>query len=108
MQFCSLCGEKTIRKKEEDGNIQLYCRSCDKSFSIKLESPILTVEKTGGNPIKIKNKSDIRTLPIEKEKCPKCGNMDAYSWQRQTRGGDEPATRFYRCVKCSKTWREYS
>ena len=108
MQFCSLCGEKTIRKKEEDGNIQLYCRSCDKSFSIKLESPILTVEKTGGSPIKIKSKSDIRTLPIEKEKCPKCGNMDAYSWQRQTRGGDEPATRFYRCVKCSKTWREYS
>ena len=44
MQFCSLCGEKTIRKKEEDGNIQLYCRSCDKSFSIKLESPILTVD----------------------------------------------------------------
>ena len=75
MQFCNLCGEKTIRKKEEDGNIQLYCRSCDKSFSIKLESPILTVEKTGGkNPIKIKSKSDIRTLPIEKEKCPKCGN----------------------------------
>ena len=45
---------------------------------------------------------------LEKEKCPKCGNMEAYSWQRQTRGGDEPATRFYRCVKCSKTWREYS
>ena len=109
MQFCDSCGEKTIRRKEDDGNVQLYCRNCDKSFDVKLESPILTVEAIRKkDSIKIKSKSDMRTLPIEKEKCPKCGNEEAYSWQRQTRSGDEPATRFYRCVKCNKTWREYS
>ena len=53
-------------------------------------------------------KNDIQSLPIEKEPCSKCGNEEAYSWQRQTRSGDEPATRFYRCVKCEHTWREYS
>tara|TARA_B100001765_G_C19420533_1_gene300911 strand:+ start:232 stop:561 length:330 start_codon:yes stop_codon:yes gene_type:complete len=109
MRFCDSCGEKTIRKKEENGDVQLYCRSCNKSFSVKPESVILTVERTKDrHSIKIKSKSDIQTLPIEKEKCPKCGNEEAYSWQRQTRSGDEPATRFYRCVKCNKTWREYS
>ena len=45
MQFCDSCGEKTIRKKEDNGSIQLYCRNCDKSFSLKGESSILTVEK---------------------------------------------------------------
>jgi len=29
-------------------------------------------------------------------------------WTQQTRSSDEPETRFYRCMKCKKTWREYS
>src|SRR5271157_7834 len=39
--------------------------------------------------------------------CPKCGHDKAATWQVQTRGGDEPSTHFYRCVKCGCTWREY-
>ena len=39
--------------------------------------------------------------------CEKCGNKEAFYWQIQTRAGDEPMTRFYRCTKCKETWREY-
>ena len=39
--------------------------------------------------------------------CPKCGNKEAYFWTLQTRAADEPETRFYRCTKCKRTWREY-
>jgi DNA-directed RNA polymerase subunit M len=47
------------------------------------------------------------TLPATKAECRKCGNMQAYYWMMQTRGADEPSTRFYRCTKCNYTWREY-
>ena len=78
--------------------------------AIDTESDIKSVQQLDeNNKIKIKDeKNDIQSLPIEKEQCSKCGNEEAYSWQRQTRSGDEPATRFYRCVKCEHTWREYS
>lgn len=46
------------------------------------------------------------TTPIDKE-CPKCDHGKAIGWTRQTRAGDEPETSFFRCVKCSHSWREY-
>jgi len=46
-------------------------------------------------------------LPIVNEDCPECGHDKAYFWTKQTRASDEPETKFYRCVKCRKTWREY-
>lgn len=45
--------------------------------------------------------------PKTDEKCPKCGNDKAYYWSVQTRAADESPTRFYKCTKCSHTWREY-
>jgi len=38
--------------------------------------------------------------------CPECRNDKAATWQVQTRGGDEPSTHFFRCLKCHHTWRE--
>ena len=40
--------------------------------------------------------------------CEKCGNKAAYYWTQQTRGADEPETRFFKCTKCEYTWREYA
>jgi DNA-directed RNA polymerase subunit M len=40
--------------------------------------------------------------------CSKCGAKKALSWMQQTRASDEPPTRFYKCVSCGYTWREYS
>jgi DNA-directed RNA polymerase subunit M len=48
------------------------------------------------------------SLPRVKTRgCPRCGHDEAYFWAQQTRAADEPPTRFYRCVKCGHTWREY-
>ncbi len=41
-------------------------------------------------------------------KCPKCGKKKVISWMQQTRASDEPPTRFYKCMACGYTWREYS
>jgi DNA-directed RNA polymerase subunit M len=56
----------------------------------------------------IVNQADMEEdLPKVKEDCPECGHDTAFFWTKQTRSSDEPETKFYRCVKCKKTWREY-
>ncbi|MCK5109548.1 MAG: transcription factor S, partial [Methanosarcinales archaeon] len=40
-------------------------------------------------------------------RCEECGNTTAYWWLRQLRSADESETRFFRCTKCGRTWREY-
>jgi transcription elongation factor S-II len=37
----------------------------------------------------------------------KCGSKRVYSYQKQTRGSDEPSTTFAECVACGKKW-QYS
>jgi len=68
---------------------------------------------------KVKHSEKERMLVIEGEEkpagaqkikgivCPSCGNDEAYFWILQTRRADEPPTRFYKCTKCNKVWREY-
>jgi DNA-directed RNA polymerase subunit M len=48
----------------------------------------------------------LRTMPVTKMECPKCAHREAYWWMVQTRGADESPTQFFRCTKCSYTWRE--
>lgn len=85
----------------------MVCRKCGKK-----------VEKVKGNEMPVSRTEQLdRVVPIlEKEssglpttnaKCPDCGNKIAYWWLRQLRSADESEVRFFRCTKCSKTWREY-
>jgi DNA-directed RNA polymerase subunit M len=50
----------------------------------------------------------LNTMPKTKIKCEKCENDKAYWWMVQTRSTDESTTQFFRCTKCSYTWRDYS
>ena len=47
------------------------------------------------------------TLPTIAIRCPECGHDIAEWWLRQLRSADESEVRFFRCVKCRHTWREY-
>ena len=51
---------------------------------------------------------NVETNPRVEADCAKCDNKEAFYWTRQTRGADEPETRFFKCTKCNHTWREYS
>ena len=57
---------------------------------------------------KIEEHDQYLTNPFEVEEgvaeCKKCGSKRAFSYQKQTRGSDEPMTTFYRCSKCDSTW----
>ena len=55
-----------------------------------------------------KEDQGLKTNPTTKIKCPKCEHNLAYTWQVQTRSGDEGATQFFRCTKCKHTFRLYT
>lgn len=51
---------------------------------------------------------NIAQMEFENTDCPKCGQKKIIFWTEQTRASDEPPTRFYKCINCNYTWREYS
>ena len=102
--FCEDCGS-ILRPKEKGGKRILFC-SCGFTKAPSEESAQLTEKATPKQKIEIIEQVDHN--PKIKEKCEKCQNTEAYYWTQQTRGADEPETRFFRCTKCSYTWREYA
>ncbi len=101
MDFCPKCGAVLVQKKTREG-----CPRC--SYTAKGKIKICSSEKIEdkGEGIEV-IKKDVQAFPIVSEKCKKCGHDKAYFWTVQTRSGDEAETKFFRCVKCEHTWREY-
>ena len=108
MMFCEKCGSLMIPKKDNEGKKIVACSKC-RNVSTKRESLILRehVEVKDRKGIEVVDKR-VDTLPKVKEDCPKCGYKEAYYWSVQTRAADEAETRFFKCVKCSHTWRSYT
>ena len=103
--FCPKCGS-ILRPKEKGGKKVLFC-SC--GFTKDPEGETSTeLRETVEGPKKIEVIEKVEVHPKVKAKCEKCGHGVAYYWTQQTRGADEPETRFFRCEKCSSTWREYA
>ncbi|MFQ6010336.1 MAG: transcription factor S [Candidatus Aenigmatarchaeota archaeon] len=109
MEFCDKCGGLLVPKKKGKKAI-LICRKCGKRKT-KVDKKGIKIttegEKHEKKIVVVERKARFEALPKTDIECPKCGNMEAYWWMQQTRSGDEPPTRFYRCTKCNHTWREY-
>ncbi len=56
----------------------------------------------------VDEEAEQKAMPEVEVKCPECGHGKAYFWEVQTRAGDEPPTKFFKCTKCKHTWRDYS
>lgn len=94
---------------KKDGKKMILACSCgwtDKKASEK-DMEIKEEVKTKEKEIEIIDENEAM-LPETEAECPECKNKKAYFWFVQTRAGDEPETRFYRCTQCKHTWREYN
>jgi DNA-directed RNA polymerase subunit M len=56
----------------------------------------------------VDEEAEQKVMPVVEVECPECKNKQAYFWEVQTRAGDEPPTKFFKCTKCKHTWRDYS
>jgi len=101
MEFCEKCGG--IIRVEAN---KAACASCGRKA--KKKPKIEISEKAGQKETieVIKEEAD-NVYPIVEMDCPKCKNKKAYFWTLQTRASDEAETKFYKCTKCSNTWRKY-
>ncbi len=113
MQFCENCGARVRPKQiESDGRsvVVLACNDCGQLIENKPKETgfLLKKEETTSSSINVLEGSDIKTMPTTEVECPKCEHNEAFWWFLQTRSGDEPATQFFRCIKCKHTWRFYS
>ena len=98
MLFCK-CGALLLPKGGK-----MVCPDCGKASS----SSGKMTEKVKKEKIVVMNKKDTEAKhPEVKQDCEKCENERCYFWTKQTRSSDEPETKFYKCCKCSHTWREY-
>ena len=107
MKFCPKCDIKL--KKGTSG---LECSKCGyvegekektkQTSNDNMEEPetILAFEANEGEETK-------PTIEIDCEN-PNCDSKEAVWWMLQTRSADEPTTQFFRCTKCSHTWRNYA
>ncbi len=100
MEFCPRCGAVLIQKRKNFG-----CARCE--YSTKEKVKLKTSEKIDEKHKIAVIKKETNTFPIVVEKCKKCDSDKAYFWTIQTRAGDEAETKFFKCVKCNWTWREY-
>ena len=99
-----------VLRRTKDGSV-FVCTGC-KCKKAADGSPVSNVvaPKKPRETIVVIDKEDqaLKTNPTTKAKCPKCDNTLAYTWQVQTRSGDEGATQFFRCTKCNHTFRLYT
>ncbi len=97
MQFCNKCGAMLIGKT---------CGRCGSTSEeeITLEASQKIDPK---KEVIVVNDGEGEVHPIVEISCEKCKHPEAYFWTKQTRAGDEAETKFYKCVKCSHTWRVY-
>ena len=114
MEFCPKCGSRLEPKKTGEGND--FVLSCAKCGFSKEPANKKVEARTGAviqpKPTKfmtvVSQEDEVNTMAKIKKQCDKCGNMEVYVWQVQTRGGDEASTQFMRCTKCGHTFREYT
>ena len=113
MKFCPDCGTRLLLIQKADNNKTypfLVCSKCN--YQRRATSDEITLSKTVGQSkteqIAVINRkhANLRTMPTTKVQCTKCNNKEAFWWFVQTRGSDESPTQFFRCTKCSYTWRE--
>jgi transcription factor S len=104
MQFCPKC--KSILIPKMQGKKKVIACSCGYVDKKGESEPIVEKVKLT-EEIKVISETN-ESLPTTKARCPECNNGEAYFWMQQTRAGDEPETRFFKCTKCKHTWRDYS
>ncbi len=104
--FCPKCGSILVPKKDTNKK-WLQCSCGYRSNDVEQARIKETVQKPEKD-VEVVDPKDFKAMPLLDAKCDKCCHDKAFFWTLQTRAGDEPETKFFRCEKCEHTWRDYN
>jgi len=102
MEFCPQCKSMMM-----PSGGKMKCRKCGFEKEKKKSAHNVTKKEFKERDITVIEGDEAAGLPTTRVFCEECGNKTAYWWLRQLRSADESETRFFRCTKCGRTWREY-
>jgi DNA-directed RNA polymerase subunit M len=100
MEFCPHCKSMMM-----PAGGMMKCRKC--GFEKEKTKKVIEKKEFKEREVTVLEGEESAGLPTTRVKCEECGNKTAYWWLRQLRSADESETRFFRCTKCGRTWREY-
>lgn len=104
MLFCPKC--KSIMLPRHEGGKHVLACSCGYKCAAEKVTIAVSGAKEDRHEIAVVEK-EVEVHPKVEQECAKCRNKEAYAWEIQTRAGDEPPTKFFKCTKCKHTWRDY-
>lgn len=103
MEFCQKC--KAVMMPIKKGKTTfLACQNC----GAKKKNPVHVFKissKVKAEKVKVVEKEEVE-LPVTHILCPKCGRERAYWWTQQNFDSEKSPINFFRCTKCTYTWRE--
>lgn len=85
----------------------MKCRKCNFEREKTGTGTLIAKKELHEREVTVLEGEETAGLPTTNAHCEECGNKTAYWWLRQLRSADESETRFFRCTRCGKTWREY-
>jgi transcription factor S len=112
MEFCEEC-DALLTPKRVDGQVVMFCPDCEQVRDAEVTTIKQSVDREKdpeGGKMLVVEEGDGRTVgrPSTLIHCPRCDEKtDTEYWEIQTRSADESPTRFFKCLVCSKQWREY-
>ena len=101
MLFCPKCGSMLRPKLVKDKKVM----GCSCGY-VQQDAKTTFTEKKKDEVNFDVVEQESSAYPMVDSECPKCRNSKAFSWSQQMRAGDEPETHFFKCTRCSHTWRE--
>jgi DNA-directed RNA polymerase subunit M len=107
MMFCKTCGS-ILKPIRENGKTVFFCSKCNKKQEQKEDVVLKEKINEDREIVVISEEEDLKTYPLTKAVCKKCGHDKAHYKIVQTRSSDEAPTRFFICEKCKFRWREYN
>ncbi|MCL7415384.1 MAG: transcription factor S [ANME-2 cluster archaeon] len=102
MEFCPKCKSMMMPSAGK-----MKCKKCGCEKERTKSAGVVEKKEFQEREVTVLEGNEAAGLPTSKVVCEECGNNLAYWWLRQLRSADESETRFFRCTKCGRTWREY-
>ena len=110
LTFCPHCHNLLMLEASDGygGGSRLWCQCCPYQYVLrgKLTEEVALARKEVDDVLG--GEEAWANVAKTEAECPRkeCGAGEAYFRQIQTRSADEPASVFYKCVKCGEQWRE--